>query len=334
MNLRLSVLDQTPVFDGESPPIGFQRTIELAKRAEELGYYRYWVTEHHDTEQLASSSPEVLAAYLLAKTKKIRIGSGGVLLQHYSPYKVAENFNVLACLCPGRVDLGIGSSPGGQEMAINALQNDIKSSATPFAEKLFQLTDFLSGVSRPEQATARPVPLLSPDVFLLGSKAHSAKLAAQLGLPYVFAQFINGDRTVRDEALRIYKTSFQKTSNRNPEVIIAVTVIVADSDSEAQKMADRFKGVEVRFKSGKSIVVDTLELANKIGMESQESYTVKIISPDIIFGSKQTIREKLRSLQKETHACELIISSVIEDFEQRLYSYQLLIEAMNCTNLN
>ena len=143
VDLKLSVLDQSPVYDSETEAEALQHTIELAQRAEEWGYHRFWVTEHHGSNRVMGSSPEVLVSHLLAKTDRIRVGSGGVMLQHYSPYKVAENFNVLASLAPGRVDLGIGRGPGGLPQTTKALQPEATQGSKPFLEKLLELEKFL-----------------------------------------------------------------------------------------------------------------------------------------------------------------------------------------------
>ena len=182
MSLTLSILDQSPVNDTETAAEAFQHTIELAQKAEAWGYHRFWVSEHHGSDRVMGSSPEVLIAHLLAKTTRMRVGSGGVMLQHYSPYKVAENFNVLASLAPGRVDLGIGRGPGGLPRSTRALQQGMGDRAQPFAEKLLELEQFLH--NRLEEnhplygLRVSPVPPQPAEVFLLGTTTSSAELAA------------------------------------------------------------------------------------------------------------------------------------------------------------
>src|SRR5262249_29414408 len=180
------------------------------------------------------SSPEVLVAHLLAKTTRIRVGSGGVMLQHYSPYKVAENFNVLASLAPGRVDLRIGRGPGGLPRSTRALQQEMGNQTKPFAEKLLELGQFLhnplAGNNPLYGLKANPVPPQPAEVFLLGTNTSSAELAASLGMPYVFAQFLNSDATTMGEAMATYHKRFDATKRQPPRAMLALSVIAADTD--------------------------------------------------------------------------------------------------------
>ena len=182
MNVKLSILDQSPVNDNETAVEAFQHTITLAQKAEEWGYYRFWVTEHHGSERVMGSSPEVLISHLLAKTSRIRVGSGGVMLQHYSPYKVAENFNVLAALAPGRVDLGIGRGPGGLPRSTAALQQGMGGKTQSLEDKLITLQQFLHNQLEETSPLyglhASPVTSQPADVYLLGTTPASAEMAA------------------------------------------------------------------------------------------------------------------------------------------------------------
>src|SRR5262245_49582075 len=229
VRLQLSILDQSPVNNTETATDALHHTIELAQKAEAWGYHRFWVSEHHGSDRVMGSSPEVLMAHLLAKTTRMRVGSGGVMLQHYSPYKVAENFNVLASLAPGRVDLGIGRGPGGLPRSTRALQQEMGDRTTPFAEKLRELEQFLH--NRLEEnhplygLRASPVPPQPAEVFLLGTTTSSAELAASLGMPYVFAQFLNSDATMMEEALATYHRCFDATQCKPPRAMLALSVV-------------------------------------------------------------------------------------------------------------
>jgi len=184
MSYALSVLDKSPVARNESPTQALARTVALAQRAEALGFERFWVAEHHNTPELASSSPEVLIAHLAAHTSAIRIGSGGVMLQHYSPYKVAENFNLLAALAPGRIDIGIGKAPGGLPLSTRALQAGRDPAQRPdFRTQLVELDGFLGAdpARRTEGLDATPRPAETAERYLLGTSVESAALAAELG---------------------------------------------------------------------------------------------------------------------------------------------------------
>lgn len=206
MGIRLSILDQSLINKDESPTEAFRHTIELAQKADRWGYHRFWVSEHHDSDLVAGSSPEVLISHLLAKTERIRVGSGGVMLQHYSPYKVAENFNVLASLSPSRVDLGIGRAPGGLPHSIKALQagkNDTATLPEKLAELIRYTRETLGSDHELAGLKASPIPTVPAEIYLLGASGSSAETAGALGLPYVFAQFINNNE---EEAVRAFDT--------------------------------------------------------------------------------------------------------------------------------
>ena len=210
MSYLLSLLDKSPVAEGEGATEALARTVALARRAEHWGFHRFWVAEHHDTPRLASPSPEVLIAYLLAHTTRIRVGSGGVMLQHYSPYKVAENFNLLAALAPGRVDLGIGKAPGGLPLSTRALQAASDPARKPsFAEQLAQLDAFLDDTIADADplagVVATPRPTVKAERFLLGASVESAQLAAAEGWAFVHAGHLNGDPALLERVFAAYR---------------------------------------------------------------------------------------------------------------------------------
>ena len=328
--LKLSILDQSPVSETETAAEGFQHTIELAKKAEEWGYHRFWVAEHHGSNGVMGSSPEVLVSHLLAKTTRIRVGSGGVMLQHYSPYKVAENFNVLASLAPGRVDLGIGGGPGGLPDSTRALQQETGTGEKPLSEKLLELNGFLSNQLDEDHPLhglrASPVPSQPADLFLLGTTPSSAELAAKLGMPYVFALFLNNDENVMYEAIETYRNRFNASKRTQPQAMLALPVIVADTDSEAASYASDIIFVRIRVDSGKTFTVFSIEAAEEFGRQSGEKYTFNVQESSVIHGSQDTVRKKLDGIQRLYHVDELIIVTAIKDFQKRLHSYELLSE--------
>ena len=336
--LKLSVLDQSPINEDESGSIAFQHTIQLARKAEEWGYTRFWVAEHHGSNRVMGSSPEVLISHLLAKTDRIRVGSDGVMLQHYSPYKVAENFNVLAALAPGRVDLGIGGGPGGLPHSTRALQQDFSNPARPLAEKLEQLEQFLRNQLDPDSPLyglqANPPAPQPAELFLLGTTQASANLAAERGWPYVFALFLNNDEAVMSEAVNTYRSRFDPVRGTLPQLMLALPVIVADTDREAAQLAAEVKVVRIHLESGRSFTVRSEEAAQEFGRQAQEAHTIDIQPGNVIYGSKETIRQKLCDVQQRFLADELIIVTAVRDFEKRLHSYELLSEAFNCTTVN
>ncbi len=236
MSWRISILDKSPVAEHETAADALARTLALAQQAETLGYHRFWIAEHHNTPQLASPSPELLIAWILGQTKRIRVGSGGVMLQHYSPYKVAENFNVLAAIAPGRVDLGVGKAPGGLPLSTRALQHGLNPQEKgSFAEQLTQLDRWIrpENQSAEEDVRATPLPPVPARGFLLGASTESALLAASLDWHFVFAAHLNGD----PELLREVVTAWRQHSVR--EVIVAVQAIVAPTQAEADALAQK-----------------------------------------------------------------------------------------------
>jgi luciferase family oxidoreductase group 1 len=331
VSLTLSILDQSPVHDTETATEAFQHTIELAKKAEAWGYHRFWVSEHHGSDRVMGSSPEVLIAHLLAHTTRMRVGAGGVMLQHYSPYKVAENFNVLASLAPGRVDLGIGRGPGGLPRSTKALQQEMGDQAKPLVEKLIELEQFLHNrleANHPLYGLkVSPAPPQPAEVFLLGTNASSAELAARLGLPYVFAQFLNSDVTTMGEAMATYHQCFAATQRKPPRALLALSVIAADTDAEAQHYAADLKVVRIRLANGRTFTLGTVAAAEEFGRQSQENYTIAIHEANVVHGSRDTVLQQLADMQRRYQVDELIIVTAIKDFHKRLHSYELLSPA-------
>ncbi len=334
MSITLSILDQSPIYPGGTAAEALAYTVQLAQAAERLGYRRFWVSEHHDSEQLAGSSPEVLISYLLAKTDKIRIGSGGVMLQHYSPYKVAENFNVLAALAPGRVDLGIGRAPGGLPRSTQALQRGAADTAS-LTDKIAELDGYVHNrLAEGHPLTglkAAPVTEQPPEIYVLGASVGSAEIAASLGLPYVFSLFINGDESVALEAIRSYREAFNTEKGTAPKAIIALATAVADTEEEATALAGAQKLVKIHLESGKTLTLGTREQAEEFGRQAGEAYSVEEQEPFITKGTKESVRAKLEALHQASGVEEFIVTSNIAPFEQRLRSFELLSEALNST---
>lgn len=331
MGITISVLDQSPIYPGETAAEAFAHTVLLAQKSEELGFRRFWVSEHHDSDHVAGSSPEVLISYLLAKTQTIRVGSGGVMLQHYSPYKVAENFNVLAALAPGRVDLGIGRAPGGLPRSTQALQRGVQENAS-LTDKIVELRQFVHNTLEEDHPLAglraAPLPETAPELYVLGASAGSAEIAAGLGLPYVFSLFINGDESAALEAIRVYRSTFDYSHGREPEILVALSVIVADSAEEAAELAGSLKLVKIHLASGRTLTLGTREQAQEFGRQAGEPYTIEEQEPFITKGTKETVREQLLRLQQASGVDEIIVTSNIQPFAKRIRSFELLSEAL------
>ncbi|QJD87681.1 LLM class flavin-dependent oxidoreductase [Cohnella herbarum] len=330
MTLKFGILDQSIVFPGQSPAEALGNTIKLAQLAESLGYERFWVSEHHDSPQMAGSSPEVLISHLLARTNSIRIGSGGVMLQHYSPYKVAENFNVLAALAPGRVDLGIGRAPGGLPRSTKALQQGL-SEPESLDHKLAELDHFLQGTLGEDHPLpglqANPVPDRPAEIYLLGTSVSSARLAAERGYPYAFAFFINSDPDAAQAAFDTYRKHFNREKGTEPRTILGLSVIAADTEEEAAELAGQFKNVRVTLASGKTVNVGSLEQAEQFAKQAGETFTAEVRDADITKGTKAIVRQRLTELRDRYDVDELIFTTIVPDFDKRVRSFRLLKEA-------
>ena len=331
--LKLGVLDQSPMAEDETASEALSHTIELAQKTEEWGYHRFWVAEHHASGRVMGSSPEVLVSHLLAKTSRIRVGSGGVMLQHYSPFKVAENFNVLASLAPGRVDLGIGRGPGGHPMSTKALQQDRVADPTPLGEKLTELQRFLHNSLEEDHPLyglrPSPTPPQPADVYLLGTTDSSAHMAASMALPYVFALFLNSDDEMMARAMEAYHAEFDHSLGAEPEAMLALPVIVAETDEEAQALATEVKVVRIRLESGRTLTVGSVEAGEEFGRQSGEAYEIMVKDASVVHGSPALARQKLLELQKQHRADEIIAVTAIREFAKRLRSYELLGQAFS-----
>ncbi|MFB9981324.1 MsnO8 family LLM class oxidoreductase [Mesorhizobium kowhaii] len=324
MSYAISLLDKSPLSNNESAGEALKRTVALAKLAERLGYRRFWVAEHHNAPELASSSPEVLIAFLLANTARIHIGSGGVMLQHYSAYKVAENFNLLASLAPGRVDLGIGKAPGGLPLSTRALQKAYDLSRKPsFSAQLTELNVYLDGpVARADPGlVATPRPAVAPERFLLGASVESARLAADHGWKFVFARHLNGDDALLDQAIAAYRTG----SGLHP--LVAVAVIVADSAEEARSRADKIRLFKVHVAGAQSVTVGSEEQAEEYALQAgARDYRIEPKAPSVIAGTARQVVAELDRLHKLYGIEEFIVEPAASG-AQRLDVVERLAEA-------
>lgn len=327
-------MDQSPVHESDSRLRGndgadaLRHTIELARRAEEWGYHRFWVAEHHGSGRVMGSSPEVLVSHLLAHTSRIRVGSGGVMLQHYSPYKVAENFNVLASLAPGRVDLGVGRGPGGLPRSTAALRRGDGEPAMNLAEKLGELRRFLNNELEPEHPLyglqASPLPPQPPELFLLGTTRSSGAMAAELAMPYVFALFLNNDEDEMAEAVRRYQAGFEQGNGVKPRTMLALPIVVADTDEEAAEHAARIQVVRITLGSGRTLTVGSVEAGEEFGKQSGEGYEITVRQAGVVHGAPESVRRQLQEMRQKYGADEVIAVTAIDSFEKRLRSFELL----------
>jgi luciferase family oxidoreductase group 1 len=328
--MRISVLDQSPIAEGSSGQQALANTLDLARLTDRLGFHRYWVAEHHGGPMLASPSPEVLIGPLAAATERIRVGSGGVMLPHYSPLKVAENFSMLAGLAPGRIDLGIGRAPGSDAHTMLALQRDRRQPAPDdFPNQLAELLGYFEDALPHGHPFARYAKWLPgrparPDVWLLGSSEQSALWAAELGLPYSFADFINprGASIAQD-----YRERFQSGHRRErPEVNIGVWALAAETDEQAQLLSTSARMAMMQLRQGRVIEVPTVERAVRF----LESHGTPVDgSPRgrrTIVGTPERVREGIEQAAAEYGADEVVVVTITHDHAARRRSYELIAE--------
>jgi luciferase family oxidoreductase group 1 len=334
--MRLSIIDQSPVPAGLTPADALGHTIELARLADRLGYTRYWIAEHHATPAFASSAPEVLIARVAAETSGIRVGSGAVLLPHYSPFKVAETFRVLHALYPDRIDLGIGRAPGGGPVETFALRRD-RSREFPddFPDQLVELLAFLRR-DFPEthpfgRIAVTPEMPGAPEVWLLGSSPWSAHAAAELGLPYAFAHFINPEPT--RAAITYYREHVGAVNeSAASRTILSIGGICADTDAEAGRLYASLRLRRLLRQTGDRGPIPTPEeaLARLEGVD-ETPFADDGEWPRYIVGTPERVHAQLASIAAELRVEELMVLTVVHDHHARLRSYRLLAEAFGLT---
>jgi luciferase family oxidoreductase group 1 len=328
---RLSVLDQSPVSEGSSGSQALQNTIDLAQLADRLGYHRYWVAEHHGGPMLAGPSPEALIGPIAAATERIRVGSGGVMLPHYSPLKVAETFSLLSGLFPGRIDLALGRAAGTDPLTTFALQRDRRqASPDDFPEQLSELLGYLYDQLPEDHPFARLAKTLpgapeKPEPWLLGSSQQSAIWAAELGLPYAFADFINPKGA---EIAALYRERFaeHEHADAKPRVAVGVWVICAESDEEASRLAASGRMTFTLLRRGQLIAVPSPEIAVEFLKADDRSGQPRPERRAVV-GSPETVRAELADVVAKYGAEEAIIVSITYAHEARRRSYELLAQA-------
>jgi luciferase family oxidoreductase group 1 len=334
--MKLSVIDQSPVPAGFTPADALRNTIELACLADRLGYRRYWIAEHHAIPALASPAPEILIDRVAAETSAIRVGSGAVLLPHYSPLKVAETFRVLHALYPDRIDLGIGRAPGGTPLDSYALRRDRdrEPPGDDFPKLLLELLAFLRGgfpAAHPfSRIAVSPMMPGAPEVWLLGSSLWSASAAAQLGLPYAFAHFI--DQLPTRTALEHYRSHFIPSLGSQPQTILALGVICADTDDEAERLASSARLFRRRVRQGDVRPIPTPEEAlAELGPRANEPTHETGEWPRYVIGDPERVRTQLIDMASQLALDELMVVTIVHDHRARLRSYELLAAAFNLT---
>ncbi len=328
-NIRLGVLDQSPVRKGVTAEQAIRETVELARFTDKLGYSRFWISEHHNTGALAGSAPEVLLAYLGSQTKNIRIGSGGVMMPNHSALKVAENFRTLEALFPGRVDLGMGRAPGTDRLTAAMLNPSNQFAEQDFINQLYDLVNYFHDRGEPGTPTSKikaiPQVQTVPDMWLLSSSGESGLFAAHFGMGLSFAHFINP--TGGEQAVASYRERFQPSEDRaQPQASVATFVYCSQDEQQIHRhqalMDFRFN----QFEQGKGIVPVGYEDIRNVSYTLNEQERIMHNRKRVITGTPSEIKEKLGRLAAQYGVDEIIAVTITESFDDRLNSYRLLAE--------
>ena len=319
--MRISVLDQSPISERMTGADALRNSVDLARFTEQLGYHRYWVAEHHGTPMLASPAPEILIAAIASATERLRVGSGGVMLPHYSPVKVAEVFSMLAGLYPHRIDLGLGRAAGTDPTTTFALQRDRRqASPDDFPQQLAELIAYVNDEMPPDHPFARltllPGRPHKPELWLLGSSPQSGMWAAETGLPYAFADFISpGGAAICRE---------YRANCANPRVMVAVSATCAETDEEAWRISASSRMAFMLLRQGQLVAVPPVETALAYFAEQGLAHDALPPGRRAIIGSPSTVRAGLEAVAEEYGAEEVMIVTITYEHEARKRSYELI----------
>jgi luciferase family oxidoreductase group 1 len=331
--MKLSVLDQSTSAQGASPHVAIQETLALARHCEVLGYHRYWVSEHHSSDSIVGTAPEILVAAIAATTSRIRVGSAGVMLPHYSALKVAEQFRVLEAIAPGRIDLGVGRAPGSDRLTAYAL-NPYENAAEDFPRQVVDLRAWVCGEPLDEghpfaAIKAHPQGPTCPELWILGSSDYGAKLAAHFGLPYAFAYFFSEGRGAA-EALTLYRRNYRPSPRHpTPHATICVWALAADSEAEARWLLKTREHWRVGFERGERKQLVTPQFASQYPYSDSERATIEALRRKAIAGTVEQVASRLREVARELDLDELVVVTWTYDPASRHRSYELLAQAFD-----
>jgi len=330
--MKLSVLDQSTASKGKTQDVAIRESLALAQQCDALGYHRYWVSEHHNASNIVGTAPEVLMAAIAVTTSRIRVGSAGVMLPHYSALKVAEQFRVLEALAPGRIDLGIGRAPGSDSLTAHALNPAPQPVEDHFPRQVQELQHWVSGQPLPEghpfrRVVAHPTGPTSPDLWILGSSDYGAQLAAYFGLPYAFAYFFS-EGTGVEQALALYRETFRPSSVcPKPYATICVAALAADTEEEAQWQFKTRERSSIDREFGIRLPLISPAEASERLLNLAEQKVAERLRRKALVGSGEHVAERLQELATRLALDELVVVTWTFDPEPRLRSYQLLAKA-------
>jgi luciferase family oxidoreductase group 1 len=329
--MRLSVLDQSTASQGKTQDVAIRETLELARHCDALGYHRFWVSEHHNSGTIAGTAPEVLMAAIAATTRRIRVGSAGIMLPHYSSLKVAEQFRVLEAIAPGRIDLGVGRAPGSDQMTAYALDPYPENVLEQFPRQVQELELWVAGKPLPEghpfrNIVAQPTGPTSPEIWILGSSDYGAQLAAYFGLPYAFAYFFSEGAGV-EQALELYRKNY-RPSELHPEPVatICVWALAADTQEQALHQLKTRERAIVDRRQGIRLPLMAPEEAER-PYSAAERATAEKLRRKAIVGSSEEVAARLKQLAQSLDLDELVIVTWTYDPAPRHRSYELIAQA-------
>jgi len=326
--MKWSVLDQSPTSSGSTQDAAIRESIALAQHCDELGYERYWVSEHHNSGSIVGTAPEILIAAIAATTRRIRVGSAGVMLPHYSALKVAEQFRVLEAIAPGRIDLGVGRAPGSDGLTAHAL-NPYSNAAEEFPRQVQELQLWVSGGELPadhpyRNIKALPMSATSPQLWILGSSAYGAQLAAHFGLPYAFAYFFSEGSGV-DEALALYRRNYQPSERYpRPCATICVWAVAADTEEEARRLLKTREYWRVGFEKGLRMPLVSPQEAAAYPYTAAELAMIDKLRGSVMAGTGIQVAGQLHALARRLELDEIVINTWTCDPQARRRSYELL----------
>jgi luciferase family oxidoreductase group 1 len=324
--VALSVLDLAPITQGSNAGQALRNAASLASKAEQFGYKRYWMAEHHSMPGIASAATAVALAYVGSQTSTIRIGSGGVMLPNHAPLVIAEQFGTLEALYPGRIDLGLGRAPGTDQAAAHAMRRNLSSDASQFPADIAELMGYFSG----ENGTVRAIPGEGAQIplYILGSSLFGAQLAAMLGLPYAFASHFAPQMMM--EAIRLYRDQFRPSEQLDrPYVMLGFNCFIAETDEQAALLSTSIQQAFVALRTGQPTQLQPPKAGYADSLPLQARAILENIFYCSAIGSPATARRQAQEFVESTGADELIVTSQIYDHEARLRSYELFAEAFD-----
>ena len=324
---QYSILDLSPIIEGGNAALAFRNTLDLARHAEEWGYHRLWLAEHHNLPGIASAATSVLIGHVAGGTKRIRVGAGGIMLPNHAPLAIAEQFGTLESLYPGRIDLGLGRAPGSDQLTARALRRNPGTSGDSFPDDVLELQSYFKPAKPGQTLRAVPGAGLNVPIYLLGSSDFSARLAAELGLPFAFASHFAPDYL--ELALEIYRRNFKPSAQLDhPHAMIGVGIFAADTDAEAKRL---FTSAQLQFLNlirghPSELPPPIKSLEGQWSRAEQEAVAQRTRCSAV--GSPETVRRRLAELLEETQADEMIATAQIHDHTARLRSFEIASDVL------